>query len=142
MSGNDYGHQFNDYSSVAPSYSGFDQSSYNQPKPEPKPEPGVKFRPLAFYDQIEPVLRTSKIPGNGSRGNGTTFYIRIERPDMEKFISGQVSRSFIFACLFHVLRNLFCVFPNKCFHDMFRLYFDIFKWLYSITYTGTGTENI
>ena len=88
---NEYSHQYHDYSSVAPSYGGGFDQSYGQPKPEPKPEAGVKFRPLAFYDQIEPVLRTSKIPGNGSRGNGTTFYIRIEKPDMEKFVSGQVN---------------------------------------------------
>ena len=80
-------HGLHDYGAVPPTYSSFDQNV----GPHPKAEPGVKFRPLAFYDQVEPVLKTSKIPGNGTRLSGTTFYIRIEKADMEKFISGQVS---------------------------------------------------
>lgn len=77
-----------DYSSVPP-YVG---AAYEQTiGPHPKPEPGVKFRPLAFYDQVEPILKTSKIPGNGTRLSGTQFYIRIEKADMDKFISGQVN---------------------------------------------------
>ena len=75
--------QFTDYSTenhaaVPPTYSSAELS-------------GVKFRPLAFYDQVEPALKTSKIPGNGTALSGTTFYIRIEKAGMEKFISGQVS---------------------------------------------------
>ena len=78
-------HDLHDNGAVPPTYSSYDQNV----GPYPKAEPGVKFRPLAFYDQVEPILKTSKIPGNGL--SGTTFYIRIEKADMETFISGQVS---------------------------------------------------
>lgn len=59
--------------------------------PYPKVEPGVKFRPLAFFDQIELIQKTGKIPGNGARVAGTQFYIRIPNTAMQKFVQGQVS---------------------------------------------------
>ena len=52
-------------------------NSYSTPGPFPKVEPGVKFRPLAFFDQKEVVQKASKVPGNGTRVAGTQFYIRI-----------------------------------------------------------------
>jgi hypothetical protein len=60
--------------------------------PVMKPEPGVKLRPLAFYDQIESIQKPTKIPGTGTRMQGSLFYIRIPRSSMEKFKTGQVSR--------------------------------------------------
>jgi len=57
--------------------------------PYPKVEPGVKFRPLAFYDQIELIQKTGKIPGNGTRVAGTQFYVRIPNTAMKKFVQGQ-----------------------------------------------------
>ena len=62
--------------------------------PYPKVEPGVKFRPLAFYDQIELIQKTGKIPGNGTRVAGTQFYIRIPNTAMKKFVQGQVRKLF------------------------------------------------
>ena len=58
--------------------------------PVMKAEPGVKLRPLAFYDQIESILKPSKIPGNGTRMSGTQFWIRIPKSCMDKFKAGQV----------------------------------------------------
>ena len=63
--------------------------------PYPKVEPGVKFRPLAFYDQIELIQKTGKIPGNGTRVAGTQFYIRIPNTAMKKFVQGQVRQNLI-----------------------------------------------
>ncbi len=60
--------------------------------PAMKPETGVKLRPLAFYDQIESIQKPTKIPGTGTRMQGSLFYIRIPRSSMEKFKTGQVSR--------------------------------------------------
>jgi len=57
--------------------------------PYPKVEPGVKFRPLAFFDQIELIQKTGKVPGNGTRVAGTQFYIRIPNTAMQKFVQGQ-----------------------------------------------------
>ena len=58
-----------------------------------RPLPGVRFRPLVFYDQVEPVLKASKIPvwRQDVLNLSGTFYIRIQKADMEKFISSQVS---------------------------------------------------
>ncbi|CAG5113837.1 Oidioi.mRNA.OKI2018_I69.chr2.g7927.t1.cds [Oikopleura dioica] len=57
--------------------------------PVMKAEPGVKLRPLAFYDKIESILKPSKIPGNGTRMSGTQFWIRIPKTCMDKFKAGQ-----------------------------------------------------
>ena len=67
--------------------------------PYPKVEPGVKFRPLAFFDQIELIQKTGKVPGNGTRVAGTQFYIRIPNTAMQKFVQGQVCLNFKYICL-------------------------------------------
>ena len=82
---------FNDFSAVPPSYSGYDLTR-SASGPFPNTEHGVKFRPLAFYDRVDQILPASKIPGNGTRVAGTTFYIRIEKAIMEKFVKGQVCK--------------------------------------------------
>ena len=71
-----------------------DENGYNSAPlkgPVMKPEPGVKLRPLAFYDQIESIQKPSKIPGVGTRMQGSLFYIRIPRSSMDKFKTGQVA---------------------------------------------------
>ena len=72
-------------------------NSYSTPGPFPKVEPGVKFRPLAFFDQKEVVQKASKVPeippqkcGNGTRVAGTQFYIRIPDTAIKLFVQGQV----------------------------------------------------
>ena len=66
-------------------------NSYSTPGPFPKVEPGVKFRPLAFFDQKEVVQKASKVPGNGTRVAGTQFYIRIPDTAIKLFVQGQVN---------------------------------------------------
>jgi len=76
--------------------------------PAMKPEPGVKLRPLAFYDQIESIQKPTKIPGTGTRMQGSLFYIRIPRSSMEKFKTGQgaTKEKYLFMLRFFDLSNV------------------------------------
>lgn len=74
-------------------------NSYSTPGPFPKVEPGVKFRPLAFFDQKEVVQKASKVPGNGTRVAGTQFYIRIPDTAIKLFVQGQTANREMYSFL-------------------------------------------